>query len=127
MFIVGLLEWWYTTGWVQCALNARDRLAGTYDYFSIDLLARTLFSPWRQISAGKVNGSISVQFRAMIDNLISRVIGSFVRTLTMVIGAISLTIAVLISAVLLLLWPVIPFLPIVGFTLGAVGWVPWSR
>ncbi|MET0979649.1 MAG: hypothetical protein ABWX90_00140, partial [Candidatus Saccharimonadales bacterium] len=60
MFVIGTLSWWYGAGWRQRLAMLRERLANTIDYFSIDLLARTLFSPFRQISAGKVNGPIGV-------------------------------------------------------------------
>lgn len=78
MFIVGLLSWWYGAGWVAEAKRVRERIASTADYFSIDLLVKTLFSPFRQISAGKVNGPLGVKWRAFVDRLISRCIGALI-------------------------------------------------
>lgn len=126
MFIVGMFSWWYSAGWLRCLVAVRDNLLTIYDYFSLDLLLRTLFSPFRQISAGKVSGSISVQMRALLDNLISRVIGAVVRTIVIVIGSVTLFIAVMVGLFRLIIWPVIPVLPIIFVTFAIIGWVPWK-
>lgn len=125
MFIVGFFSWWYGAGWLRCGAVVRDSLLSAYDYFSLDLLLRTLFSPFRQISAGKVRGPIGVQLRAFADNLISRVIGSVVRSFVIVIGSITLLIASLFGLTRLIIWPLIPVLPVVFVLFALIGWVPW--
>lgn len=125
MFIVGFLSWWYTAGWRQRFVLLRQHMSQTADYFSIDLLLRTFFSPFRQISAGKVRGSFDVQLRAFFDNLISRVIGAFVRGFLVVIGTLWMMIVAIFGGILALLWVVVPLLPIVGIVLALSGWVPW--
>lgn len=125
MFIVGLLSWWYGAGWRGRAAAFRNKLAGTMDYFSIDLLLRTLFSPFRQISAGNVNGSLSVQMHAFFDQLISRVIGAFVRSIMIIIGVMTLIVYGLIGLGLLILWAFIPLFPGIGLVLMLKGWMPW--
>jgi hypothetical protein len=125
MFIVGLFSWWYSAGWVRCVSSVRDSLASIYDYFSLDLLLRTLFSPFRQISAGKVRGPIGVQMRALFDNLISRTIGSIVRTIVIIIGSLTLCFSSLLGLLKIVLWPLVPLLPVVFVVLAASGWIPW--
>jgi hypothetical protein len=122
MFIVGLFSWWYGAGWRQRVSFASERLASVYDYFSIDLLLRTMFSPFRQISAGSVKGPIGVQVRAWMDQLISRTIGFFVRTLIIMVGSITLFLLACLQVVLVILWGVVPFLTLVGIgmALGSV-------
>jgi len=124
MFIVGMLSWWYGAGWIARARLIRERIASTVDYFSISLLLRTLFSPFRQISAGKVNGSIGVKWRAFIDRTISRVIGAFVRIIIIAIGIVTITAYSVIGLVTLVVWAVIPLFPFIGFLLFISGWVP---
>lgn len=126
MFIVGLLTWWYGAGWRGRALGLRQHLAATADYFSIDLLLRTLFSPFRQISAGGVRGPLGVQMRAFFDKLVSRLIGAMIRSAIIVIGAISLLLFALIGSLLVLAWLFVPLLPIAGIVLWIAGWIPWS-
>lgn len=124
MFIVGLLSWWYGDGWRQRALMVRERLLGAIDYFSVDLLLKTLFSPYRQISAGGVRGPIGVRWRAFVDRLISRCVGAVIRTVVIIIGCVSIVLIAVLGLLVLALWLVIPLAPLAGVIMMIVGWVP---
>jgi hypothetical protein len=126
MFIVGILSWWYGPGWRQRASRLGERLKASMDYFSIDLLLRTFFSPFRQISAGKVNGPLGLQMRALLDRMISRVIGAMIRFVMIIIGSLAIGIHGILGSVMLIFWVFIPLLPIIGIILFIVGWIPWS-
>lgn len=127
MFIVGLLTWWYGMGWRQRAAIVRERLASTMDYFSIDLLLKTLFSPFRQISAGQVNGPLAVKWRAFVDRLVSRCIGAVVRLVLIVVGLLAIVFFGVIGLLSLVLWAVVPLLPVAGAIMMLIGWVPsWT-
>ena len=127
MFIVGLLTWWYGMGWRQRVGIVKERLASTLDYFSIDLLLKTLFSPFRQISAGKVNGPLAVRWRAFVDRLVSRCIGAIVRLIIIMVGIVIILFFSLIGLLSLALWAVVPVLPIIGVAMMLIGWVPsWT-
>ncbi len=103
-----------------------ERLAGTMDYFSIDLLLRTLFSPFRQISAGSVQGSLSAQMQALGDKIISRMIGMMIRLVMIFIGSVTILLQVVIGSVVLALWAVVPLLPVIAVVLALTGWIPWK-
>lgn len=126
MFVVGILSWWYGAGWRQRFTMLKERLSNTMDYFSIDLLARTLFSPFRQISAGAVNGPLNVKLQAFFDKLVSRLIGSMVRSTMIVIGALTITMHSIIGVSMLIVWAIAPLLPVIGIILFFTGWVPWT-
>ncbi|MGK2896278.1 MAG: hypothetical protein ACSLEY_01585 [Candidatus Saccharimonadales bacterium] len=118
------LSWWYGDGWRQRARLIGERLIATLDYFSIDLLLKTLFAPFRQISAGKIRGSLDIQLRAFFDQLISRLIGGFVRLVLIVVGSVWLVITALIGGFILAIWGFLPLLPLVGIIVAILGWVP---
>jgi hypothetical protein len=83
-----------------------------------------LFDPFRQIDAGKVHGSLQQQMQAFGNRLFSRIIGAVVRFITIIVGlivALFLTIAGLLQ---LILWPLVPLLPIIGLIVGLTGWTP---
>lgn len=103
----------------------RDRLARIMDAFSIDLLLKTLFAPFRQISNTNVDGPIGVRLRAWFDKLISRMIGAVVRLLTIMAGVVVLFGALIWGLLVLVIWPLIPLLPIFGAVLSFTGWLPW--
>jgi ABC-type multidrug transport system fused ATPase/permease subunit len=121
MFLVGIISWWYGDGWRARFGLMKERLAVTADFFSIGLLSRTLFSPFRQISADKVNGSMTVQLQAVFDKLISRLVGAIARLMLMVVGAIVLLIQLLWSAVVIVFWLLVPIFPIVGIIAAILG------
>jgi hypothetical protein len=127
MFLVGILSWWYGDGWMQRAGLIRERLARTLDFFSISLLFKTLFSPFRQISAGKIRGSIGVQMHAFFDRLISRIIGAMVRTFMIAAGVIVIALHIVWGLIVLVGWALVPLLPVVGILLFSIGWAPiWT-
>lgn len=121
LLVVQLLRWWYTDGWARKARGVQARIDGALDYFSINLLFKTLFSPFRQISAGRVDGPLNIKLRAFVDRLFSRVIGAVVRTLIIFIGLITILLVVVIGLVWLLVWSLMPLLPILGVYLSING------
>ena len=124
MLILAFTNWWYQAGWRDRARLVSERLDKTLDYFSMSLLLKTFFSPFRQISAGKVNGPLGVKLRAFVDRLISRLIGAMIRSFILVIGLFTIAFQALIGLMVLLIWPLVPMLPIVGLAMFMIGWVP---
>jgi hypothetical protein len=125
MFIVGLLGWWYGPGWRGYIRRVGERLAATADFFSIGLLFRTLFSPFRQISAGRVRGPLGVQMRAFFDRLTSRLIGAMVRTAMIVAGIMVLIFHSVLGGVTIVAWLLVPAIPFAGIVMASGGWMPW--
>lgn len=126
MLLTAFLFWWYGHGWVQQLGSVRDMLVRTFDFFSIDLLAKSLFSPFRQISAGKVRGSLQVVLQAWLDRVLSRFIGAMLRTTIIFVGIVSLLVMAVVAAVRIVLWPLLPLLPVMFFLLMLAGWMPWK-
>lgn len=126
MFIVGLLKWWYTTGWSLRAQMILGRIEKTMDYFSIGLLLKTMFSLFRQDGAGSVDGPLSVKLNAFAGRLISRFIGAGIRFAVLLIGVVTITGQALMGLVVLALWVAVPLSPIIGFVLMSAGWQPWQ-
>lgn len=102
-----------------------ESLAATADFFSIGLLFRTLFSPFRQISAGRVRGPLGVQMRAFFDRLTSRLIGAMVRTAMIVAGITALTFHSVLGGVTIVAWLLVPAIPFAGIVMASGGWMPW--
>ncbi|MGY4893619.1 MAG: hypothetical protein ACO1N2_02925 [Candidatus Saccharimonadota bacterium] len=128
MFLVGLISWWYGRGWVGQWKRIALRFSATLEFFSIGQLLSTLFAPFRQISAtSSTNGTIGAAFRAFVDQLISRIVGAFVRFFTVLAGLVAIIFQALYELVIMIAWWFLPLLPIAGFVLLAIGWVPsWT-
>jgi small-conductance mechanosensitive channel len=125
MVVVGLLSWWYGSGFKRHAALTWRRVISTYEYFSIGQLVRTWFAPFRQISAGSVSGSFAVQWHAFTDRTISRFVGGFMRTIMILVGCISIILAIGVGCVALVAWLLVPTLPLIGFAMSLMGWMPW--
>lgn len=124
MFLFGILSWWYGDGWLARIKMMKDRLAASADFFSIGLLIKTIFAPFRQISAGRVSGPVGVQLRALFDKLVSRFIGALIRLFMIVIGSFVLFFQALFGIIFIAVWPIVPLFVVIGLILTVTGWVP---
>ena len=86
-------------------------------------LVRTLFKPFRQISAESAgaDSSLDLKFQMFLDRLISRIVGFFSRLILLIVGLILIVIGGVASLVLIVLWPFVPLLPVVGIVLTVIG------
>ena len=77
MAITEMFFWWYSRGWQVFISKARTSLTSITDFFSMSSLVRTLFKPYRQISAETASSSASLdlKFHMFLDRLVSRFIG----------------------------------------------------
>jgi hypothetical protein len=122
MILFSMLSWWYTAGWSGLAARIGHRINGVMETFSVSLLMGSLFEPFRQISAGHVQGGgFDAQLRAFGDRLFSRIFGAVVRSLFIFMGLVGACIMALIGVVQLLLWPFVPFFPVAGIVLAVMG------
>ena len=119
--LTSFLSWWYGEGWLIQINEVKNRLSRVNDRYSISLLLSTLFSPFRQISAGSVRGPLGVQLRAWLDRLVSRFIGAGIRSVLIFIGIVAAFLEVLVGVLRLALWPLMPVMPVVGFVAMTVG------
>ena len=121
MLFVSLFRWWYSDGLRQRAQMMSSRLDGIIDYFSIDLLAKTLFQPFRQDATGSVDGTLDMKLHAFADNMISRILGALIRTVILVFGMIAIAVYSIIVLVSLIVWVVLPLAPFASIVLAILG------
>jgi hypothetical protein len=117
MHSVALLKWWYSAGWADQLAGVFLKLQQAGDFFSIPLLLKTLFQPFRQIGTEQVRGALDVKVRAWVDRLMSRFIGAMVRLTMILLGIAWWLLWLLIGAMWLIIWPFLPVLPVVGLGL----------
>ena len=83
---MSFLTWWYGKGLAWRADKILDGIERSIDTFSLGLLIKTWFAPFRQIDAlGVSNASIEVRIKKSFDKLFSRFIGAFLRTIIMIL------------------------------------------
>ena len=84
--------------------------------FSILLLLKTFFSPWRKYNwRYPKNFNIQAFFETLSSNVISRVLGAIMRTGLIIIGILFQIIVTIIGALILIGWFFIPLVIVFGF------------
>lgn len=97
----------------------RNFLLFNLNYFSVPLLLKTFFSPWRKYKESYGRGlDIKKYFEAFASNMISRVLGAIVRSFLIIIG-IAFEIFILFAGLIVFLaWIILPLLLIGGLYYG---------
>ena len=126
MLFVSFFKWWFVDGWLEQLRQVERQLGRLSDLFSFGLLAKTLFAPFRQISSGSVRGSLSAQMGAWRDRTISRLIGGIIRILTMCAGAIVILMSLVWGMIRLVVWVLLPLMPLIGLALALQKVLPWN-
>lgn len=122
MLAIGMITWWYTTGWAEFVHKMWINIGLLADRFSIVSLLKTLFAPFRQLDAAhSEHASISERFQNLIGSLISRLIGAVVRIILIIVGVILIILEFAIGIICIIVWPIIPLLPIVGVVVAISG------
>lgn len=121
MIVLALFSWWYSEGWTKLARKVDERTDAVLGFFSVGTLFATLFAPFRQISAGHVQGAPGMQMRAFFDRLFSRFFGAFLRGIMIVVGLVLALLSGLLGVAQLIIWPLVPLMPIVGLVLTSKG------
>ena len=124
MFLVGLLSWWYGEGFFARVQMIKNRIGDVLDFFSVFILIKTLFVPYKQISAGENFDKSESWIELLVDKLISRTIGFFARSSLIIIGLIAILFQFIFSVTLIIVWLFAPLAPVVCLIMYVIGWVP---
>ena len=93
----------------------RNFLLFNFNYFSIAVLFRTLFSYWHKYRWSRGRGfSIGEYLEVGFSNLISRVLGAIMRLFLIIIGLLAEILIFIGGLLALLFWLVLPLILIFG-------------
>ena len=86
------------------------------NYFSLPILAKSLFSPWRKYRWNYPKGFNLVEFfNTLVSNTFSRILGAAMRIVLIVVGIIFQIFVILAGAVIFLAWAFVPLIIVAGF------------
>ena len=120
MLVLSLVTWWYGRGWANAANNLIAMATGVSRLFSVPILLRTLFSPWKRIISYP-GASLDAKLRAMADNLVSRAVGFVVRVFVLLTALIMEALVCCFGALWIIVWPGIPLVGAALLVKGLVG------
>lgn len=119
MLMFSYISWWYGRGWANVSQNAKQRLLHINELISVNILLRTLFAPWRRIVSYPGAG-LDAHIHAMVDNLVSRVVGFFVRLIVLLTAAVLSLLLALVGIMQLVAWPLLPPLALICMVWGSL-------
>ena len=86
------------------------------NYFSLSILLKSLFSPWRRYRWNYPKGlNIPEFFITLLSNTFSRLMGAIARIFLVIAGIASQVLVIILGFIIILLWILIPFIIIAGF------------
>lgn len=107
MMALELFKWWYSDGWLMWYRRMLSRTERILQIFSVPILVRTMFAPWRRIVSAPGGGLAGI-FRAMVDNAVSRLVGGGVRLIVLITAGLAMILSLLLGILELIIWPLVP-------------------
>ena len=117
--IITYFSWWYGEGLSGFWQAIKIMTEKIYSFFSIRILIRTLFDPWKRDEYGAENASLEKRLKLFLNNLISRLIGFVVRLFTILVGLIAVLIFFALLFMILVAWLALPLVIILLIINGA--------
>jgi hypothetical protein len=115
MFLLTILHhyfiWHYTVAFREILHVWKNFFWFTFHFFSISLLFRSLFAPWKRMTETR-SGTFNLEDLAgvLIINLLSRLIGFLLRSLVIIIGLCVLSILLIGLICLYCFWVTAPLI-----------------
>lgn len=100
--------WWYHQGFLDLINYLKAVSVFLTDFFSVKLIFRTLFDPWKRDQLSYKNLSIKERFDVFILNLISRFVGLLVKTFFFVTYLVFMAGFIILSGLVVFIWLALP-------------------
>ncbi|MCX6720395.1 MAG: hypothetical protein NTW11_01160 [Candidatus Staskawiczbacteria bacterium] len=85
------------------------------NYFSLPILLKSLFAPWRRYRWNYPKGfQIGEFFTTLVSNIFSRLMGAMVRIVLIICGIVFQIFVILAGAVVFIFWILLPLIIIIG-------------
>ena len=112
------LVWWYAQepAYIWKAITVIT--SKVFHSFSVVLLLRTLFDPWKRDVTTQENASLDVVFKLWLNNLISRFVGFIIRLVTIIVGLILTVVVFLVLLTGFACWLFMPVIIVLLFING---------
>ena len=119
--ILNYLVWHYSRAIIEFSHIYKNILTFLFNFFSIPILVRSYFAPWRRMGEDYTK-NIFIDFEdaaaVFVVNIIMRIVGIVMRTFIILFGLFFVTVVALFYPILLILWLLLPLILIVLVFLG---------
>lgn len=119
LLLLHYLKWHYLEAMQDILKGWGNILWFNFNYFSVLLLLKTFFAPWRRITWEYGRGfDIGRYLFIFGSNLISRILGAIMRSFLIGVGFIGEIVLLVLGSLFLLFWLALPVLIGVSFFYG---------
>jgi len=108
--MITYLAWWYGQEPVVLWRATEVISKKVFLTFSVPVLVRTLFDPWKRDITGAQNPSLQELFQIFVSNMISRMVGFFIRLFTIFTGFLVTGLCFILIFSILILWLFLPLI-----------------
>lgn len=113
------LWWHYTLAWRDLGAIWGNYLWFIYHFFSIPVLIRTLFSPWKRLGESYPERfNLGATLATFFINSLMRLIGGVIRLALLIFGFAVYLLVILLGVITFVLWLVLPLIIILALILG---------
>jgi hypothetical protein len=89
------------------------------NYFSLPLLLKTFFSPWKKYEWSYGQGFDAKRYLEVFSsNLMSRILGAIVRSFIVVAGLAAAIVVILLGSIIFIVWLFLPLILLTSFIFG---------
>lgn len=118
LFTVSYLSWHYTRAFRDILSVWFTGMWFVVHFFSMRLLVRTLFAPWRRMADSYERKTVESLLESFVFNTLSRVLGALVRLTLCALGILFLAVLTVLLFVFLVLWIGAPFIAVSSMVYG---------
>ena len=114
-----VLIWWLVEAPRKIVLAWKNFLLFNLNYFSVVLLLKTFFSPWRRYESSYKGGfNLGKYVENFLSNIIFRFLGAIIRSVLIIAGLVVEVFILVIGFSVLILWIISPFIVLGSFIFG---------
>jgi len=111
--------WHYTRGIHDIFVIWKNIMWFVKEFFSINLLLKTFFKPWRRLKEEHYRSEgVGEFFTNLVVNTLMRIVGIIIRSIVIIIGLIILIISAISGILLFGVWFILPILNLFIFIMG---------
>lgn len=116
--LLDYIQWWYSYGLIRMFKYLRAFILILADTFSVKILVTTFFSPWRRDVISTEGMSLQERFGVWGMNLIARLFGMFIKTITFLIFLVCFVVLIVFELAVIVIWLLLPMLLVEGIVVG---------
>lgn len=104
------ISWHYTIAFFEIFLLWKNFSWFLWNFFSIKLLFKTLFSPFRRLDVRRKKFDIESFFESLVTNTLMRILGFVLRAILIIFGILFIILLFCFFVGFLIVWIFLPFI-----------------